>query len=165
MYTKILPTLAIAALVAGCSSTPEVQTGDNAEVIEGTSLHKVDNSRVQMSYIDPDADLSKYNRVLVRPLGVDKVEIIQPSKTTSIAGRRDWVLTDKDKQALQTVFHEVMVKPPYSWRLGDQADLPAGHERMNFRKGEEYCTVDLRRKDSRPSETPLVLITIRVNYE
>ena len=110
MYTKILPTLAIAALVAGCSSTPEVQTGDNAEVIEGTSLHKVDNSRVQMSYIDPDADLSKYNRVLVRPLGVDKVEIIQPSKTTSIAGRRDWVLTDKDKQALQTVFHEVMVK-------------------------------------------------------
>ena len=62
-------------------------------------------------------------------------------------------------------FHEVMVKPPYSWRLGDQADLPAGHERMNFRKGEEYCTVDLRRRDGRPNETPLVLITIRVNYE
>ena len=110
MYTKILPALAIATLVAGCSSTPEVQTGDNAEVLEGTSLHKVDHSKAKLAYIDPDADLGKYNRVLVRPLGVDKVEIIQPSKTTSIAGRRDWVLTDEDKQALQTMFHEVMVK-------------------------------------------------------
>jgi hypothetical protein len=62
-------------------------------------------------------------------------------------------------------FHEVMVKPPYSWKLGEQADLPAGHARMDFRKGEEYCTVDLRRMENRSDQTPLVLITIRVNYQ
>ena len=62
-------------------------------------------------------------------------------------------------------FHEVMAKPPYSWRLAGQSELPAGHARMDFRKGEEYCTVDVRGGPDRTDEPPLALITIRVNYQ
>lgn len=62
-------------------------------------------------------------------------------------------------------FHEVMVKPPYSWQLGTESELPAGHARMDFRKGEEYCTVDIRRQAPGTSQEPLALITIRVNYQ
>ena len=109
MYTKLVPALAAVFFLAGCASDPEIQTGDDAEVIMG-NLHKVDNSRAQMAYLDPDANLAKYNRVLVRPLGVDKIEIIQPQRSTSVAGNRDWELTEADKQALQAMFQEVMVK-------------------------------------------------------
>ncbi|MEP1472429.1 MAG: DUF3313 family protein [Halieaceae bacterium] len=109
MYTKIITAAATALFLTACAGEPEIQTGDDAEVIMG-NLHKVDNSRVQMAYLDPDANLGKYNRVLVRPLGVDKIEIIQPSRTTSVAGNKDWELTESDKTELQTMFHEVMVK-------------------------------------------------------
>ena len=109
MYTKIMTAALAALFLTACAGEPEIQTGDDAEVIMG-NLHKVDNSRVQMAYLDPDANLSKYNRVLVRPLGVDKIEIIQPSRTTSVAGNKDWELTDSDKTALQVMFQEVMVK-------------------------------------------------------
>ncbi len=98
-------TLALSA----CTGTPEVQTGEDAEVVMG-NLHRVDNSRAKLAYIDPDADLSKYNKVLVRPLGVDKVEVIQPDQSTSVVGKRDWELTDEDKQLLQTLYHDAMVK-------------------------------------------------------
>ena len=109
MYKKIMTAAVAALFLAACAGEPEIQTGDDAEVIMG-NLHKVDNSRVQMAYLDPDANLGKYNRVLVRPLGVDKIEISQPSRSTSVAGNKDWELTEADKTALQEMFHEVMVK-------------------------------------------------------
>jgi len=62
-------------------------------------------------------------------------------------------------------FHEVMVKPPYSWQLGTESEMPADHARMDFRKGEEYCTVDIRKQASGSGQAPLALITIRVNYQ
>ena len=55
--------------------------------------------------------------------------------------------------------------PPYSWNLKSEDELPAGHARLRFRKGEEYCTVDIRSTDARAKKADLVLITILVNYE
>lgn len=109
MLKKIVATTATVALLAACSGTPEVQTGENAEVI-GDNLHRVDNSRAQMAWIDPDVDFSKYSRVLVRPLGVDNIEVIQPDSRGSVTSRRDWELTDQDKQQLQQMYHDTMVK-------------------------------------------------------
>jgi len=112
MFKKILFAIGTTALVSACStSAPEIQTGDDAEVIMG-NLHKIDNSRTDMAYVDPGADFSKYNRILLLPLGMDKVEIRQPSSSGSINrhSTRDWELTDEDKLKFQEVFRDSMVK-------------------------------------------------------
>ena len=36
------------ALLAACSSTPEVQTGEDAEVLEGTLLYKTTPAKVKL---------------------------------------------------------------------------------------------------------------------
>jgi len=107
MTGRILLLLGGIAMLAACAKTPEVQTGANAEVIDG-NLHKIDNSTFKIAYVDPDADFSKYNRVLVTPLGLDNVEIIQPGNSSSIVGRKDWVLTDQDKTMLREAYMEAM---------------------------------------------------------
>lgn len=56
MYIR-LALISALALLAACSSNPEVQTGPDAEVIEGTNLTRVDNARVQLAYLDPNAVL------------------------------------------------------------------------------------------------------------
>jgi hypothetical protein len=110
MYKQLLAILSTTVILAACSSTePQVQTGDDAEVIMG-NLNKVDNSRAALAYVDPNADFSKYNKVMVMPLGVDNVEIIQPTSSGSVTHRKDWELTDSDKEQLQKIFHESMVK-------------------------------------------------------
>ncbi len=118
MSKHFLSIAGIATLVAACSGTPTVETGADAEVING-NLHRVDNSRASLAYVDPNADFSKYQRVLIQPLGVDNVEIIQPSKTTSAIQRKEWVLTDADKRALQEMFAAAMEK-----QLQERGEFP-----------------------------------------
>ena len=119
---KSLTVLATACLVAACTGTPEVETGEDAEVVMG-NLHKIDNARADMAYIDPEADFTKYRKVLVSPLGVDNVEITQPQKTTSVTNKRDWVLTDEDKLKLQSAYRDAMVK-----YLEDKGSFPVVEE-------------------------------------
>ena len=110
MATRLLTaTLAGALLVTGCAGTPQVQTGADAEVI-GNNLHRVDNSRADIAYIDPAADFSRYSRVQVEPLGVNNIEIIQPDDRGSVTRRVDWELNDKDRRALQEMYRSAMVK-------------------------------------------------------
>jgi len=119
MYKHILATFGAITLLAACTGTPEIQTGDDAEVIMG-DLHKVDNSRADLAYVSPDADFSKYTKVLLLPLGVDKVEIKQPNSSSSMnRHNRKWELTDADKVKLQEIFHEAMSK-----QLEGKGDYP-----------------------------------------
>lgn len=118
MIKQMFVGTALLALLAGCSSTPEVQTGEDAEVI-GDNLHRVDNSKADVAYIDPDADFSKYTKVMIRPLGVDKIEVIQPNKTGTSMSRGDWELTEADKLMLQESFHSAMEK-----HLQEKGDFP-----------------------------------------
>ncbi|MHC4938185.1 MAG: hypothetical protein ACYTHK_04380 [Planctomycetota bacterium] len=62
-------------------------------------------------------------------------------------------------------FSTTMTRPPYSWDLVKDDELPSGHARMSFTKGEEYCVVDMRTTTRRDSDDDLVTITIRVNYQ
>jgi hypothetical protein len=109
MYKQLIAIVGATLMLSACSSEPEIQTGDDAEVIMG-NLNKIDNSRSDLAYLDPNADFSKYNKVMVLPLGVDNVEIIQPSSSGTITSKKDWELTDADKVKLQEIFHEAMVK-------------------------------------------------------
>jgi hypothetical protein len=109
MYKKVTALFSAAVMLAACSGEPTVQTGDDAEVILG-NLNKVDNSKSDMAYIDPQANFGKYNKVLISPLGVDNVEIIQPNKSATNRYNKDWELNDGDKKKLQEIFHESMTK-------------------------------------------------------
>lgn len=109
MPTRMLAALAASALILGCSTTPEVQTGPDAEVIGGT-LHRVDHSRADIAYIDPNADFSRFSKVMIEPLGVNNIEIIQPDTRGSMMRRGDWELNDKDRQGLQEMYRAAMVK-------------------------------------------------------
>lgn len=102
--------IALASLfIVACENTPQIQTGEDAEVIQG-NLVRVDNTNAKLVYVDPDAPFGKYTAILLSPLGVDNVEIIQPSTGSRLPGYRNWALTDADKQRLQKDFQEAMLK-------------------------------------------------------
>lgn len=100
-------TLALAAMLAGCAQ-PTIQTGEGADTVG--NLNKVDNARVAMAYVDPDADYTRYSRIYISPLDMDNVEIIQPDRSSGMVNRynREWELTDVDKQRFQAAFRDVM---------------------------------------------------------
>jgi hypothetical protein len=92
--------------LAACQS-PHIQTGEDAEVIDGR-LVRVDHANVDLAYIDPEADFSRFTAILLTPLGVDNVEIVQPTGGFPVPGRHEWALTDADRQRLQRDFLETM---------------------------------------------------------
>jgi hypothetical protein len=102
----------IGALMAGCAGDPTVQTGPDAETIMDGKLTRVDNSVSQLAYLDPTADYARYRAVYIAPLGVDDIEIIQPSASSSAINRynREWELTDEDRQWLKDTFRASMEK-------------------------------------------------------
>lgn len=113
MITRIL-LLGLSVFISACASgpAPEVQTGPGAEVIQG-GLHRVDNTRSDAVYLDPNADWSRYTSVMLDALAVDKVKIIAPDTRNSVvgrAGKSQWTLSDKDKLALQQAFANSMKK-------------------------------------------------------
>ena len=60
---KKIIAIAAAALVVGCTSAPTVQTGPDAETtFDG--LVRIDNSRFSNAWVDPDIDLTQYNKVM-----------------------------------------------------------------------------------------------------
>ena len=108
-------------ILSACANVgePIIQTGPNAEVIQG-NLHRVDNSKAAIAYIDPDVDWSRYARVMVDPLGVDNVEIIAPDTRNSASPHTRgaaWELSDKDKQSLEDAFASAM-----QVQLGEKGD-------------------------------------------
>ena len=112
MVQKItLRTLAIAltTTLVGCSNTPTVQTGSEAEVVMG-HLNRVDNISADMAYVDPNVDYRQYQAVRLLPLDLDHVEIVQPDKGSSLKGksRREWTLSNNDRLQLTTIFQEVV---------------------------------------------------------
>ena len=106
----LLPGLLLVLSACATVSEPTIQTGANAEVIQG-NLHRVENSHAAIAYVDPDVDWSRYTRVMVDPLGVDNVEIIAPNTRGSVSTRSrgaDWELSDKDKQSLEDAYASAM---------------------------------------------------------
>ncbi|WOJ94379.1 DUF3313 family protein [Congregibacter variabilis] len=111
-FPKVILGLALpVALLAACAEQPSIQSGENAETIMG-ELAKVDNARVDLAYVDPTADYTRYRKVYIAPLDLENVEVIQPDSNSSMANRfnREWELTDADKEKLQSTFRESMSK-------------------------------------------------------
>jgi hypothetical protein len=99
--------LLLSALLVACQT--QNQAGSDATAIPA-NLERVEHSSARQAYVDPTADFSKFTAILLTPLGVDNVEIIQPSGTPIATGNPKWVLTEADKQRLQQDFRAAMVK-------------------------------------------------------
>jgi len=109
MHYPVLGALLLSVLLAACQNTTPNQTAKDPTVPD--NLVKVDNSSARLAYVDPEANFSKYTAIQLMPLGVDNVEIIQPSSSiTTTTGNRNWELTAADKQRLQQDFQDSMVK-------------------------------------------------------
>ncbi|MEM8883802.1 MAG: hypothetical protein AAGD14_07035 [Planctomycetota bacterium] len=67
---------------------------------------------------------------------------------------------------VEEFFSTTMTEPPYSWKLIEREDdLPRGHVRFHYAKGEDRCTVDARTDDDRRGDEDEILIIITVNYQ
>ena len=106
-----LSTAACLAVITltGCSGTPTVQTGPDAETIDG-KLYRVDHTVADLVYVDPAADFSRYNRILLLPLSLDNVEVVQPQNNAPYVHKRDWELSDEDRTKLRDSFRAAMTR-------------------------------------------------------
>ena len=101
----LVPTFLI---VAGCASPkPAIQTGPNAETtFDG--LVRIDNARFAGAWIDPDVDLTQYNKII--PGGAEFEFRNVQRRSASQARRsneREFWISDADRQRLIDTVSEV----------------------------------------------------------
>ena len=98
---KKLVAIAAAVIVAGCASPePTIQTGPNAETtFDG--LVRIDHSRFAVAWIDPEVDLTQYNKII--PGGAE-FEFRNVDRTTAMQARRgsesEFWISDANRQRL-----------------------------------------------------------------
>lgn len=114
MHNSVIGVLLTSILLAACQNTTQNPAADIPD-----NLVRVDHTSAKLAYVDPNADFSKFTAILLTPLGVDHVEIIQPSASITTTGNPTWQLTDADKQRLQQYFRAAMVK-----QLSDKGGYP-----------------------------------------
>ena len=109
MHHSVIGVPLMLLLLVACQNIADSQTSKDAAAIPDNMV-RLDHSSAKLAYVDPNANFSKYTAILLTPLGVDNVEIIQPSSSISTTGNRNWQLTDADKKRLQQDYRESMIK-------------------------------------------------------
>ena len=105
--------IAIAALVivTGCASQePAIQTGPNAETtFDG--LVRIDNARFAAAWIDPDIDLSQYNKIIPGGAAFEfrNVQRMSASQARRSNEREFWI-SDADRQRLIDTVSDVFTE-------------------------------------------------------
>ena len=89
----------VALLFAACASSgPALQTGPDAEVT-ADGLTRVDNTAMQLVYVRAGADLSRYNKVMLRGAGVE----FRPPQQGS---REEFPVSEEGKARFVTIMTE-----------------------------------------------------------
>lgn len=104
---KKITTIAALAFVVGCSPQPTIQTGPDAETtFDG--LVRIDNARFSNAWVDPDVDLTAYNKII--PGGAE-FQFRNVQKTTGTTRARsnetEFWISDTNKQRLIDTVSEV----------------------------------------------------------
>ena len=104
---KKLMAIAAATLLVACSAEPTIQTGPDAETtFDG--LVRIDNARFRGAWIDPDVDLTQYNKFM--PGGAE-FQFRSVQKVSSSQARRsnenEFWMSDSTKQRLVEVVSDV----------------------------------------------------------
>jgi hypothetical protein len=101
--------IATLLLLAACNQQPTIQTGAGAEMI-GDGLYKVDNSKVDEAYMDPDVDFTQFEDIFIVQLDVSNVNIVQPDRGSMRGRHVKWELTDEDRTLLQNIYLDKMYR-------------------------------------------------------
>lgn len=96
---KLIATVT-AILIAGCATEPSIQTGPDAETtFDG--LVRINNSRFAHAWIDPDVDLTQYNKIIPGTAEFQFRSVQKVSATTARrANERDFWISDSNRQRL-----------------------------------------------------------------
>ncbi len=134
MLTKrtagVISTVVYLIVLAACASQPPtVQSGPDAETIDDR-LYKVDQSRVDESYIDPTVDFSRFDKIFIAQLDVSKVEVVELRQTS--ARRVNWDLSENDLALVQNIYAVAMNKHVFE-EGGYQSATEAGENVLMIR--------------------------------
>ena len=77
MNFRILSAVAAVAIAAGCSSTPEFQTGEDAEMTHD-GLTRIDRTVMDAVWARKDIDLTGVTKVMFHGLGVEYRNVSGP---------------------------------------------------------------------------------------
>lgn len=104
---KLLLTFATILLLVGCAPAPSIQQGPDAETtFDG--LVRIDNSRFANAWIDPDVDLSQYDKIMVGD-AVFEFRAVKKSTSQTItrrANESEFWISDKNKESLVEIVTE-----------------------------------------------------------
>ena len=128
------------AILAGCQGVPELPRTLKTEIFQDIPAPKT--ARVQ----------------------TDKAASFSYSSESFRCAKYVYRYSGKSAEAV-AFFEATMTRAPYSWTLENLAELPAGHDRITFRKGEERCVVDIQTKEAQADGPDIITITIRLNYQ
>ena len=101
---RIMYLLAAALLLSACASEPSIQQGPDAET-SFDGLVRIDNSRFQRAWIDPEVDLRSYTRIIP---GTAEFEFRAVKESTQVSTRRTnerefWIDDSGREQLIETV--------------------------------------------------------------
>lgn len=117
--------IAAALLSFGCASEPSMQTGPDAEYTYD-GLVRIDNARFSRAWIDPEADLKRYNKIMVANAEFEFRAAKKTSRSTvATSNSREFYISDANKQKLidtvTAVFAEELQNSE-SFTITDTAD-------------------------------------------
>lgn len=109
IFNRLLGAAALAVLLAGCQSEPIVQSGPDAEVTYD-GLYRVDNSRMKMTWVKPDLNLSGYTKIRLIGEGIE-YRAVKPAGSTTRANssRSDFPMDAKQRARLEEITREVFL--------------------------------------------------------
>lgn len=104
---KKLIAVAAAAIVVGCTSSPTIQTGPEAETtFDG--LVRIDNSRFAAAWVDPDIDLTQYTKIMPGGAEFQFRNVQKTARTTRrAANENEFWISDSNRQRLIDTVSEV----------------------------------------------------------
>ena len=99
--------IAAAAFVVGCTQQPTIQSGPDAEVtFDG--LVRIDNSRFSNAWVDPDIDLTAYNKIIPGGAEFEFRNVQRTTGTTRArSNEREFWISDSNRQRLIDTVSEV----------------------------------------------------------
>jgi hypothetical protein len=86
-------------------TVPRLITGLMLLLVSGALMAK---TTTPASYVKPNTDLSKYTRVMVRPLNMTNIEVLKPA--WEHGNNEDWSFEPEDRAAIQEWFLDAMQK-------------------------------------------------------
>jgi hypothetical protein len=99
----------ISLLLGGCATgTPRISNQPETGIYE--HLYELEKSNIDIDYVDPTVDYSRYTKVLVQPLNFDRMEIIQPPQSAARLYRSKFELDDNDKAEINKIYKSAIME-------------------------------------------------------